>query len=128
MRRRRIFKYTKLHYFFLSYIVEFIILLLVNFIPKKSLTYWTNVHSYFENGNKYISAYKSQFFKEVYDFMLGHTHSSAGPHAVRGSRAGQPWSRISLYRQVILFWIMKNLMILIYIICIYLNHILNCDK
>ena len=53
--RRRIFKYSKLNYFFLSYIVELIILLLVNFILEKSFTYCTNVHSYFEKANKYIS-------------------------------------------------------------------------
>ena len=63
--------------FFLSYIVELIILLLVNFILEKSFTYCTNVHSYFEKGNKYISTYKSQCFTEVYDVMLGHTHRSA---------------------------------------------------
>ena len=50
---------------FLSYIVELIILLLVNFILEKSFTYCTNVHSYFEKENKYISTYKSQCFKEV---------------------------------------------------------------
>ena len=52
MRRRRIFKYSKLYYF-LSYIVELIILLLVNFILEKSFIYCTKVHSYFEKGNKY---------------------------------------------------------------------------
>ena len=50
----------------------------------------TNVHSYLEKGNKYISTFKSRCFKEVYDFMLGHTHCSAGPHASRGPRVGQP--------------------------------------
>ena len=35
MKRRRIFKYSKFHYFFLSY--EHIILLLVNFILAKKL-------------------------------------------------------------------------------------------
>ena len=71
MRRRRICKYSILNFFFLSYIVELIILLLVNFIHEKSLTFCSNGHSYFEKGNKYISTYKSQCFKEVYDFMLG---------------------------------------------------------
>ena len=70
MRRRRILKYSKLHYFFLSYIVDFIILLLVNFILEKSFTYCTNVNSYFEKGNKYISTHKSQCFNEIYDFIL----------------------------------------------------------
>ena len=66
MRRKRIFKYSKHNYFFLSYIVELIILLLVNFILEKRFTYCTNVHSYFEKGNKFISStYKSQCFKEV---------------------------------------------------------------
>ena len=35
----------------------------------------------------HISLYiygKPQCFKEVYDFMLGRTHCSAGSHAVRG--------------------------------------------
>ena len=75
--------------FFISYtiVVELIILLLVNFILEKSFTYCTNVHSYFENI--YLS--KSHCFKEVYDFMLGHTHCSAGPHAARGPRVEQPW-------------------------------------
>ena len=45
------------------------ILLLVNFILKKSFKYCTHVHSYFEKGNKYISTYKSQCFREVYDFL-----------------------------------------------------------
>ena len=58
---------------------ELIIFILMNFILEKSFTYCTNVHSYFENGNKCISTYKSQCFKEVYDFMLDHTHCSAGP-------------------------------------------------
>ena len=62
----------------------------MNFILETSFTYCTNVHSYFEKGNKYISTYKSLNFKEVYDFMLGHTHCSAGPHAARGPRAGHP--------------------------------------
>ena len=71
---RRIFKYSKLHYFFyLIYLVELIILLVVNFILEKSFTYCTNVHSYFEKGNKYIYIYiyiyKSQCFKEVYNFL-----------------------------------------------------------
>ena len=91
MRRRRIFKYSKLHYFFLSYIVELIILLLENFIIEKNFTY--SRHSSFEKGNKYISTYKSQCFKEVYDFMLDHTHCSSGPHAARGPWVGQPWSK-----------------------------------
>ena len=56
----------------------------MNFILEKNFTYCTNVHSYFEKGNKYISAYKSQCFKEVYGFILGHTHCSTGPHATRG--------------------------------------------
>ena len=42
------------------------------------------IHSYFEKWNKYISTYKSQCFKQVYDFVLGHTRCSAGPHATRG--------------------------------------------
>ena len=51
-------------------IVELIILLLENFILEKSFTYFTNIHSYFEKSNKYMSTYKSQcFFKEVCDFM-----------------------------------------------------------
>ena len=41
----------------------------MNFILEKRFTYCTNVHSYFEKGNKYISTYKSQCFKGVYDFM-----------------------------------------------------------
>ena len=85
--RRRSFKYSKLHYFIVSYIVELINLLLVNFILVKSFTYCTNVHSYFEKGNKYISTYKPQCFKEVYDFMLGHTYCSAGPHVARRPQA-----------------------------------------
>ena len=46
--RRRKFKYSKLHYFFVSYIhsFELIILLLVNFILEKSSTYFTNVHKW----------------------------------------------------------------------------------
>ena len=40
----------------------------MNFILEKSFTHSTDVHSYYENGNKYISTYKSQCFKEVYDF------------------------------------------------------------
>ena len=39
-------------FFFILY-SELIILLLVNFILEKSSTYCTNVHSYFEKGNKY---------------------------------------------------------------------------
>ena len=81
MRRRRIFKYSKLH-FFLSYIVELIILLLVNFILEKSFTYCTYVHHISEKGINI-----SLCFKEVYDFMLGHTHCSAG------ARVRQPCSR-----------------------------------
>ena len=80
--RRRIFKYSKLNYFFflsyILYVIELIILLLVNFILEKSFTYCTNVHSYFEKGNKYISTYKSQCFKELYDFVEPH---SCGPRA-----------------------------------------------
>ena len=77
----------------------------MNFILEKSFTYCTKVHSYFEKGNKlYISTYKSQCFKEVYGFMLGHTHCSAGPHAARGPRAGQPALR---YRYNIHF-LLKN--------------------
>ena len=53
-------------------------MLLVNFILEKSFTYCTNVHSYFEKGNKYISTYKSQCFKEFYDFILVHGLSSPG--------------------------------------------------
>ena len=68
-------------------------MLLVNFILEKNFKYCTNVHSYLEKGNKYNSTYKSQCFKEDYDFMLGHTHYSDGPHAARGPRVGQPWSR-----------------------------------
>ena len=64
---------------FLFYTDELIILLLVNFIFEKIFTYCTNVHSYFEKENKYISSYKSQYFKEVYDFTLGNTHCSPGP-------------------------------------------------
>ena len=64
----------------------------MNFILEKSFTYCTNVHSYFDKGNKYISTYKSQCFKKVYDFMLGHTQCSAGPHATRVPRVGQPCS------------------------------------
>ena len=64
-------------------------MLLVNFIFEKSFTYCTNVQSYFEKGNKYISTYKSQWVKEDYDFMLGHTHCSAGPHTAREPRVGQ---------------------------------------
>ena len=90
MRKRRIYKYSKLHYFFLSYIVEHIILLLVNFILEKSFTYCTNVHSYFEKENKYIATHKSRCFKEVYDFMLGDTHYNAGTHAGHGPWVGQP--------------------------------------
>ena len=82
MRRRIIFKYLKLYYFFYLIIVELIILLLVNFILEKGFMYCTNVHSYFDKGNKY-----------TYDFMLGHTHCSAGPHAARGPPVGQPWFR-----------------------------------
>ena len=76
--------------FFILYSWAFIILLLVNFILEKSFTNSTNVYSYFEKGKKYISTYKSQCFKEVYDFMLEHTHCSAGPHAARGPQVGQP--------------------------------------
>ena len=65
----------------------------MNFILEKSFTYCTNVHSYFEKGNKSMSTYKSHCFKEAYDFMLGHTHCSAGPHAARGPPVGQPWFR-----------------------------------
>ena len=65
----------------------------MNFILERSLIYCTNVRSYFEKGNKYISIYKSEFIKEVYDFMLVHTHCSAGSHAARGPWVGQPWSR-----------------------------------
>ena len=80
---------------FLSYtIVELIILLLVNFILEKSFRYCTNVHSYIGKGNKYISTYKSQCFKDVYDFMLYPTRCCAGPHAPRGPRIGQPWCKI----------------------------------
>ena len=89
--RRKEFLNIRNFIIFLSYIVELIILLLVNFILEKIFTYCTNVHSYFEKVNKYISAYKSQSFKEVYDFMLGHTHCSAGPHAAPGAQIGQPW-------------------------------------
>ena len=59
---------------FLFYIVGLIILLLVNFILEPSFTYCTNVHSYFIKANKYISTCKYHCFKEVYDFMLDHTH------------------------------------------------------
>ena len=41
-----------------------------------------------------MSTYKSQCFKEVYDFMLGHIHCSAGPHADRGPRVGHPCLKI----------------------------------
>ena len=51
----------------------------MDFILEKSFTCCTNVHSYFEKENKYISTYKSQCFPEVDDFMLGHTHCGAGP-------------------------------------------------
>ena len=37
---------------FLSYIVELIILLLVNFILEKRFTYCTNVHSYFKKKKR----------------------------------------------------------------------------
>ena len=50
-------------------------------MEKESFTYYTNVHSYFEKGNKYISTYKSQRFKEVYDFML-HCWAVCFPHAM----------------------------------------------
>ena len=56
----------------------------MNFILEKSFTYCSNVHSYFEKGNEYIATYKSQCFKAEYDFMLGRTHCSAGPHAASG--------------------------------------------
>ena len=36
------------------------------------------------------TTYKSQCFKEVYKFMLGRIHCSAGP------RVGQPWARWSM--------------------------------
>ena len=75
---------------FLNYIVERIILLSVNFILEKSFTYCTNAYSYFEKGYKYISTYKSQCFKEIYYLMSDHTYSSAGRHAARGPRVGQP--------------------------------------
>ena len=42
----------------------------MNFSLEKSCTYCTNVHSYFEKANKYVSTYKSQCFKEVYDFIV----------------------------------------------------------
>ena len=41
--------------------------------------------------NTYISTYKSQCFNEIYDFMLGRTHCSAGPHVARGPRVVQPF-------------------------------------
>ena len=47
----------------------------------------------FVKENKYFSTYKSQCFKEVYDFMMGYTHCSVGPHAAHGPRVEQPWSR-----------------------------------
>ena len=59
-------------------------MLLVNFNLEKSFTYCTNVHSHLKKWNKYISTYKSQCFKEVYDFMLGHTLCSAGSQAACG--------------------------------------------
>ena len=34
--------------------------------------------------------YKSQGFKGMYDFMLGHNHSSAGTRAARGPRVDSP--------------------------------------
>ena len=54
--------------------------------------YCTNVHSYFEKGNKYISVstHKSQCFKEVYEFMYGHNHCSTRPHAARWPRLDSP--------------------------------------
>ena len=62
------------------------------FYSWKKLHEGINVQSYFEKGNKYISTYKSQCFKEAYDIMLRHTHCNGGPNAARGSRAGQPCS------------------------------------
>ena len=62
----------------------------MNFILEKSFTYCTNVHSYFEKWNKYISTYESQCFKEVYDFILGHADCSAEPHAARGPQVDSP--------------------------------------
>ena len=50
----------------------------MNFILEKSFTDCTNVHWYFEKGNKYISTYKSQCFKKFYDFILGHGLDSPG--------------------------------------------------
>ena len=49
----------------------------MNFILEKSSTYCTNAHSYFEKGNKYISTYKSQRFKEDYDLCW----AACGPQA-----------------------------------------------
>ena len=50
----------------------------MNFILKKSFTYCTTVHSYFEKGNKYISTYKSHCFKELHDFILSYGLDSPG--------------------------------------------------
>ena len=101
--------------FFISYIVALIIFVLVNFILGKSFTYCKNVHPYFEKWNKYISAYKSQCFKEVYDFTLGHIHCSAGPLSARGPQVGQSyiitWNRIYLYVKVKKKWVLCRLIL-----------------
>ena len=49
-------------------------LLLENFIREKSFPYCTNVHSYFEKGNKFISTYKSQCFKVIQKNMVPYNY------------------------------------------------------
>ena len=61
----------------------------MNFILEKSFTYYyTNVHSYFEKENKHISTYKSQCFKEFYDFILGHGLDSPGLNRIELIKEG----------------------------------------
>ena len=70
MRIRRIFKYSKLQYYFYLMVYSRAYEFAFNDIYSwKKLHVLANVHSYFKKGNKYISTYKSQCFNAVFDYI-----------------------------------------------------------